>query len=336
IDIDGSHDEGGGQILRTAAGLSAYTGKPFRIFNIRGKRTKPGIRHQHLEAIGAVARLCNAEVKGNVLNSKELEFIPHELGEGRLNIRIPTAGSAALVLQSLMIPALKTTVKVKIEGGATYGKWAPSMDYLANVLFPMLNKMGYNIAVEKLKDGFYPKGGALIEVTIKRSELKPMDFIERGKLKLIKGISVASSNLEKARVAERQAMSAKKTMFDAFSEYECNMQALYRDSICPGTGITLWAEFENTRLGADALGELGKKSESVGREAALALIKEFNTEAVVDLHAADQLLPYIAIAGKGRLKTSKITGHVRTNIAIIEKFLGVKFKVSEEQALVEL
>ena len=98
----------------------------------------------------------------------------------------------------------------------------------------------------------------------------------------------------------------------------------------------MWAEFENTRLGADALGELGKKSESVGREAALALIKEFNTEAVVDLHAADQLLPYIAIAGKGRLKTSKITGHVRTNIAIIEKFLGVKFKVSEEQALVEL
>ncbi|MBU2638641.1 MAG: RNA 3'-terminal phosphate cyclase [Nanoarchaeota archaeon] len=335
IQLDGSHDEGGGQILRTAVGLSAYTGKPFKIFNIRARRKNPGLQAQHLEAVNAVARLCNAEVKGNALHSKELEFVPHEVNTGRINVKIPTAGSVGLVLQALMIPASLTTLKIKIEGGATYGKWAPPMDYLANVLFPLLGRMGYNIEVGKIKDGFYPKGGALVEVSVKRSSLKPIELIERGEPLTINGISVASSNLEKARVAERQAMSASKILFNEFGDLPLDLKALYREAICPGTGITLWAECENSIIGADSLGELGKKSEQVGKEAAIKLIKEFSSGAAVDSHAADQLLPYIAIADSGKLKTTKITGHIRTNAFVIEKFLDVKFRIAEQEALVE-
>ncbi len=36
-------------------------------------------------------------------------------------------------------------------------------------------------------------------------------------------------------------------------------------------------------------------------------------------------MPYMAMAGKGKIKTSKITDHMKTNASIIEKFLDVKF-----------
>ncbi len=53
LTIDGSMGEGGGQILRSALGLSLVTATPFRIENIRKKRKKPGLMRQHLTAVQA-------------------------------------------------------------------------------------------------------------------------------------------------------------------------------------------------------------------------------------------------------------------------------------------
>lgn len=334
IEIDGSHDEGGGQILRTAVGLSAFTGKAVSITGIRAKRSNPGMKHQHLEAVNAAARLCDAKVSGAAIGSTGITFEPGQIRAGHLSVKIPTAGSAALVLQALLIPAVRTTLKIVIEGGATYGKWAPPMDFMANVLFPLLRRMGYNIQVLRLKDGFYPKGGALVEIAVKKSELKPIELFAKGKLIAVKGVSVASSQLERSHVAERQATAARKELFFRFEDAPLKIDAFYRDSPCVGTGITLWAETEETIIGADALGEQGKSSESVGREAALRLVEEFENS-TVDSHTADQLLPYLAIAGGGGFKTSRITGHIRTNAYIIEKFLDVKFEIDEKSAVVE-
>ena len=49
--IDGTEGEGGGQILRTALGLSLVTKTPFAIDKIRQKRKKPGLHRQHLTAV---------------------------------------------------------------------------------------------------------------------------------------------------------------------------------------------------------------------------------------------------------------------------------------------
>jgi len=45
--IDGSMGEGGGQILRYSLALSALLLQPVEVYNIRAKRSNPGLRPQH-------------------------------------------------------------------------------------------------------------------------------------------------------------------------------------------------------------------------------------------------------------------------------------------------
>ena len=82
IEIDGSEGEGGGQILRSSLSLAICTQQPFRITNIRANREQPGLRRQHLTAVNAAAKICNAEVDGAELASRALTFRPHTLRAG--------------------------------------------------------------------------------------------------------------------------------------------------------------------------------------------------------------------------------------------------------------
>ena len=95
--IDGSEGEGGGQILRSSLALSAITGKPFRVVNVRGRRRKPGLLRQHLTAVRAAATVASARVRGDELRSSELWFWPGTIDHGEREFAIGSAGSATLV-----------------------------------------------------------------------------------------------------------------------------------------------------------------------------------------------------------------------------------------------
>jgi len=328
INLNGDWGEGGGAIVRLAVGLSALTGNPIKITNIRAKRCNPGLAEQHLQAVNAVAKLCDANMVGAVMHSEELEFYPLKIKSGSLPVRISTAGSVGLLLQALLIPASKADVNIRISGGATYGKWAVPYDHMSNVLFPLLEKAGYKMKHKIIREGFFPKGGADVQVHAYESKLKPINIIDKGLLVSLKGKSVASLSLKQAKVAERQAKAAKKGLFKYFG-IDAKISAEYSDTLCPGSGIQLWAETENSIIGANALGEINKPAEVVAGEAVNNLISEYEN-GCVDKHTADQLIPYMALAGSGRILASEITGHVTTNAYIVEQFLPVKFKIENK------
>src|SRR3989338_2649372 len=103
VDLDAS---AGGQVFRTAIGFSALTQKPVHLSNIRANRPNPGLQAQHLTALQAVAKLCNAQLKGAKKKSTELFFAPKQIVGGAFAANVGTAGSISLVLQSALFPSL--------------------------------------------------------------------------------------------------------------------------------------------------------------------------------------------------------------------------------------
>jgi len=331
IIIDGSHHEGGGQIIRTAVALSALTGKAVKIEKIRAGRPKPGLQAQHLAGLLAVAKLCDAKVTGAEIGSETIEFTPKEIKGGNYRIDVGTAGSISLVLQAMVLPALhaKENVSLRITGG-TDVKWSPAISYFEHVFCHFLKKMSAEIIVDIRKRGFYPKGVGIVSVAIKPCKLKALELTERGALKGIEIESVASSGLKGAKIAERQIEGAKKIL-----NAVTNANTEYSDSLSPGSSIHVHAEYENCRLGATALGEQYKPAEKVGEEAAMLLKKQMDSGACIDEWMADQIVPYIALSG-GSVKVAEITPHTETNIWVVEKFLGKKFEIDEKAKIIKV
>lgn len=327
LGIDGSL--GGGSVLRLGVGLAVALKRPIRIYNIRKSRPNPGLAAQHLAGLLAVAELCAAELEGASLGSPEVLFRPGKIEKSELDLRIETAGSVGLVLQTLQLSCLAASrpVRVRIEGGGTFGRWAPPLPYFELVNFAILERFGYHAEVRVEREGFYPKGGARAEAVFHPSRITgPLDLSERGRLLRITGVSIASHHLRQAEVAERQAEAAKEALKGLHVPIE--LKTAYADTRSPGSGLVLAAIFERTILGGDALGERGKRAEEVGAEAAQQLLEDLKSGATLDRYMADQIIPFIGLFG-GRFRAPRMTEHLKTNLELVELLLGKRLKLTD-------
>ncbi|MGD0406668.1 MAG: RNA 3'-terminal phosphate cyclase [Candidatus Bathyarchaeia archaeon] len=333
IEIDGSQKSGSGTILRLSVALAAITKQPLHIYNIRQNRPQPGLKHQHLEAVLTAAKLCNAKVQGATLGSRELWFTPKQIKGGNIEAEIETAGSIPMLLLATLPICLfaDNPVHLHVAKGGTDTTHAPTINYMREVLLPALKQMGVDAAITVQKYGYYPKGMGEATMTAKPNRtLKPIQVEIFGKLKSIKGVSVCTFLAHK-QVAERQAKAAE----DQLSQkgYNATIQ-IVNDQSNPfqkGSSVALWAETDSgVIIGADAIGELGKTSEAVGKEAAEKLITELSVEPTVDVYLADMLIPYMPLAqGKSVFLARTISEHIEANIWLMEKILNVKFTIQK-------
>lgn len=327
LNIPGDYLEGGGQILRTALALSCTKGVPFRVYNIRGKRKNPGLRHQHLCAFKICKEISNAETEGLKLGSKEVVFKPKEVISGEYRADIKTAGGIGLLLQSLLLPSCMKSNRIVFElTGGTCGRFQIPIEYYKGIINPILSKIGVNIELDLVRYGYYPKGGGKVKVEVLPSKIgEKIHLMKLGNIVKIKGISHASSSLARPKVAQRQKEACENNLRACF-DVPIDFKYKYGDSLSHGSSITIWAVSDTgTIIGADAIGEKGKPSEEVGNEAALNLKKEINLGAPVDRHLGDNLIPWLGLVG-GEIKVSKVTLHTETNIWVSELFLGEVFQ----------
>lgn len=332
IEIDGSI--GGGQVLRTALGFSCLLRKPFHIFNIRKSRLNSGLQEQHLQCVLALAKISDAEMKGAYKGSTELYFFPKEVKKTDLDIKISTAGSVGLVLQSLLIVGFKYPLNIKILGGATYGKWAPSIDFIDKIFGFWLRKIGMELDIKVIKYGFYPKGGAEVEVNVLPTKKFENILIEKmGEIKKINIIGVSSESLKKRNVLERMLNTATNELLKKLS-CEIKTQMNYVETICDGCGLTIYAEKEYCVVGSSLCGEVGKTAEDVAKEAVQTFLEDITKDAL-DRFSSDQIIPYLGLLG-GKVKISSLTDHVKSNIEVVEKFLEKKLEVKEDIVEVEI
>jgi RNA 3'-terminal phosphate cyclase (ATP) len=330
IEIDGSYGEAGGQILRTALSLSCVLEKPFRMFNIRKGRSKPGLMPQHLMCVRALAYICGASVSGDEVGSTELIFIPSKPRPGGYEFDIGTAGSTSLLLQALLPPLVFAKEKSSITlTGGTHVPFSPPYHYISDVFIPVLRTLGVDLDISAERFGFYPKGGGKIRVEVVPSgAMKAVNFVTRGEVERITGVS-GVVNLPLG-IAERQKDSANEILFA--NGLHAKIDILGAEGIGRGTFVFLRTETEDCVAGFSSLGEKGKRAESVGREAAEELISYYYTDACLDLHLADQIVLYLAFAdGPSSFTTSRITGHLLTNLWAIEKFTGLHYSIEGEK-----
>ncbi|WP_206107675.1 RNA 3'-terminal phosphate cyclase [Paludisphaera rhizosphaerae] len=330
--LDGSHGEGGGQILRTALSLSLLTGKPFRIVKIRANRDKPGLRPQHKMAVEAAARLGRADVLGAEVGSRDLVFRPGSIEAGDLTLDIGTAGSTGLVLQTLHLPLAmrsETARRVALTGG-TFNPKAPAFLFLEQTWRGHLANLGMPLALAMPSAGFYPKGGGRLEAWIEPAQPRPWIRTTRGDLVRIRGVA-GTSNL-RDDVARRMRERALSRLADEGWNVEIDIETASWPSPGQGAAIALTAEHAGTAPAAFVgLGERGKPAEQVADEAVDELLDFLAVpDAAVDPHSADQILLPLALAeGRSVYTVSEVTDHLRTNVATIRAFLDREIEVEE-------
>jgi len=334
IEVDGSEKSGSGTILRMSVALSAIIGQPLHIINIRQNRPEQGLKPQHLKAVLAAAKLCQAEVEGAKLKSRELWFKPNKVKGGNIDAEIGTAGSIPMLLMTVLPICIRAehAVQLHVSNGGTDVSHSPTINYISFVFLPILRRMGLNASLTVHKYGYYPKGTGEVTLTVEPCKsLNPLLLESFGNLKTVRGISVCTF-LADRRVAQRQAEAARACL-ESKNITVADIKTVNDNSnpLQKGSSLVLRAETDsNVILGADAIGELRKTSESVGEEAAIKLAIEVSAKPTVDLHMADMLIPYMALAeGKSAFLTRTISEHLETNVWLAEKLLGVRFFIQK-------
>ncbi|HEX8343089.1 MAG TPA: RNA 3'-terminal phosphate cyclase [Tepidisphaeraceae bacterium] len=321
INIDGARGEGGGQVLRTALGLSALTGRPFSIKNVRAGRKKPGLMRQHLAAVRAAAQICSASVRGAEIGSEELSFQPGAVTPGDYTFAIGSAGSTTLVLQTVL-PALLTASgpsTITLEGG-THNPLAPPVDFIEHAFLPVVNRMGPRVDLKFDRHGFYPAGGGRWSVAITpAAKLTPVTINTRGKTKtrqakaIVAGLSGSIALRELERVEARLGWSG---------DDLCIRQI--PDDEGPGNVVMLKIESEHVTEVFTSFGSKGITAMAVADEAVDQTRAYLLSTAPVGVHLADQLLIPFALAGGGNYVATGVTPHATSNIEVIHAFLDVR------------
>lgn len=325
ITIDGSAGEGGGQVLRSSLTLSLVTGRPFRIQNIRAARKRPGLLRQHLTAVRAAADIGKAQTDGATLGSERLSFVPGAIHSGRYRFAVGTAGSATLVLQTVL-PVLLTAPgpsELTLEGG-THNPWAPPLDFLERALLPIVRRMGPEIETSLQRHGFYPAGGGVFSVRIEPvPKLRRVDLPHRGDV-LHRETSAVVSRLP-IEIARREV----RTVLDRLGWPEDCGGTRRVDSAGPGNCVTIELAAQHVTELFTGFGRKGVPAQRVAAEAADQARRYLSAGVPVGEHLADQLLVPMAIAGGGSFTTVEPSSHTRTNIEVIRRFLDVEVRTTQ-------
>lgn len=336
ITIDGGRGEGGGQIVRTALSLSLVTGRAFRVRDVRGGRAKPGLLRQHLTAVQAAAAVGQARVEGAELGSRELTFEPGRPRGGSYSFAVGTAGSAMLVLHTVLPALLRADgpSDVVLMGG-THNPAAPPYEAFEQALLPILRAMGAEVVSVLERPGFYPAGGGMLQVHVEPcARLGRLDLRERGAV--VRQQATALLAQIRGDVGERELATLRERL--GWPADRCMLRTT-RASRGPGNVLLARVESERVTEVFTAFGERGKPAEAVAHELADEVSTYLEAGVAVGPHLADQLIVPMVLGEGGEFTTVEPTLHTTTQLETVRAFVDVRAqaeRVDERRWLVRV
>lgn len=329
IEIDGSEGEGGGQILRTSLGLSLVTGRPFRLVNVRAGRSTPGLRRQHLASLRAAQAVGNAVITGDEVGSMAVSFAPRGVVAGEHAFVVGTAGSATLVLQTVLPALLRADAPstIALEGG-TDNPMAPSYDFLANSFAPFVSRGGASLDLALGRRGFYPAGGGRFTANVVPTKTFGFeDLTARGDVLGIRAF---------ARVANLPGSIAHRMLHVVRDALRLERDALVADeatdAMGPGVALEIHVALPSHTEVFTVIGEKRTRSEAVAAACIAQACAFIEADVPVGEHLADQLLLLAALAGKGTFVTGAPTRHTMTQRDVIRRFLEIPIRIERDGA----
>lgn len=336
IELDGSRGEGGGQILRTALALAMCTGRPFEISNIRARRPRPGLMRQHLTCVHAAAAVCSATFEGAVPGSQALRFVPGAVRAGDYAFSVGSAGSCALVLQTVLPALIGAVGSSRLTlGGGTHNPMAPPFHFLARSFAPLLRRLGVGLELELRRHGFYPAGGGEMVAAIRppAAGLAAFDLVRRG---------AATERFAECLIAGLRHSVATRELAVLSGALQLTVEELRTpavpDSAGPGNALMATLVHEQVCEVFTSFGDKGVSCEQVAR-ALVAEVQAFQASSgALGPYLADQWMLPLALAvarggGGAEFTCSALTEHARTNAAVIERFLPIRFTLGREETV---
>lgn len=327
IEIDGSQGEGGGQVLRSALGLSMATGQSFRMTQIRAGRRTPGLMKQHHTAVEAAALISGAEVTGSFPGSTSLEFHPGRVVAGTHDFDIGSAGSAILVFQTLL-PALLTLPEptVLTLHGGTHNPFAPSFEFLERSYLPCLRRMGVEVHAELIRPGFFPAGGGVLKLRVEpATSLSKLDLLDCGE------VAKPTARVLLSRLRAGWAEEGIQILRDQLGLSDAELETVsVPNPIGPGNAFLVESRMETFSAVFTGIADRRASSGDAARAACAEALAWSQASVPVDEHLADQLLLPLALAGGGSFRTTEPSGHARTHADILGLFLPVRVRFEKE------
>jgi RNA 3'-terminal phosphate cyclase (ATP) len=204
--------------------------------------------------------------------------------------------------------------------GGTHQPMSPAAEYLEHVYAPAMRRFGATVAVEYGPAGYYPRGGGRLRALLDAAHLRGIDAATRGARTSLDAF-VVTSRLP-GHVADRGAAAVAALLPEACVEIRAP------GAFSPGAAVTIVAAQEGGLAGFSSIGRPGLPMETVATAACEEFLSWDATDAACDEHLADQLvLPACVAGGPSRWTTPRVTQHLRTVLAVADKFVPIAWSI---------
>nr|CAG4646252.1 EOG090X05X4 [Macrothrix elegans] len=319
--------------------LATLACRPVSIINIRSKDSEPGLREFEASFIRLLDKITNGSKIEVNQTGTAVFYEPGLLYGGTIEHDCSVQRSIAYYLEPIMAlaPFCKKPLKLTLRG-VTCDQTDPSIDVLRCSSLPVLKRfllVDEGLEFNIIKRGAAPKGGGEVVFCCPiRRELKPLQFIDPGKIKKIRGVAFAMRT--SPTMTNRMVESAKgillKYIPDVFilTDHRKSLAG----GLSPGFGITLTAETTNGAfLSAEAVsnpqGESPSLPEDLGEKAALLLLEEIYRGGCVDSSNQFLVLLLMALGPKdvSQVLIGPLSPYTIQFLRHLKDFFGVMYKM---------
>ncbi|KAK6179261.1 hypothetical protein SNE40_011664 [Patella caerulea] len=321
--------------------LATLSGRTVKIKKIRSKEDDPGLKDFEASFIRLLDTLTNGSKIVVSETGTNLLYQPGILIGGNFEHECNPQRSIGYFLEAIiaLAPFTKKPIKATLRG-VTNDQIDPTVDLIRLTTLPTLKKFlgtdeGVDIKINKR--GAAPDGGGEVLFTCPcRQKLRPIQFIEPGKIKRIRGIAWAAR--VSPAVTNRMVDSARSILNKFLTDIY-----IYTDHVkgsqsgkSPGFGLTLVAETTNGAfLGAErsssarGSGDQPSVPEDLGKETAKNLLEEIYRGGCVDSTNQSTTALFMALGQQdvSKMLIGELTPYTIQFLRHIQDFFQLMFKV---------